>query len=84
MPRDAAEKPNSDRDPATYRIPQPVTAVRCYPSCPELFTYPLCPRCGLAMEREYQRFCEHCGQALDWNGFSKALIVLPYSSNGAR
>ena len=52
------------------------TAVRFYPECPDLFTYPLCPRCALPMEREYQRFCEHCGQALDWDCFSKAVIVI--------
>ena len=52
-------------DAETYRSPMPVTAVRCYPACPGLFTYPLCPNCPLPMEREYQRFCDHCGQALD-------------------
>jgi len=31
------------------------------------------------MEREYQCFCDHCGQALDWTGFSKAVIVLAHS-----
>ena len=59
-----------------YRFPMLVTSVRFYPECPDLFTYPLCPRCALPMEREYQRFCEHCGQALDWDCFSKAVIVI--------
>ena len=66
-----------------YRLPMPVTSVRYYPACPELSTYPLCPRCDLPMEREYLRFCVHCGQALDWKVFSKALIILarfPYGS----
>ena len=67
-----------------YRSPMPVTAVRCYPACPHLFTYPLCPRCDLPMEREYQRFCDHCGQALDWKHFSKAVVLLAHSSNRAR
>jgi predicted amidophosphoribosyltransferase len=85
MSRDTvAVKPCPDVDPASYRIPQPVTAVRCYSACPHLFTYPICPRCGLTMEREYQRFCDHCGQALDWKGLSKAVVVLAHPSNGAR
>ena len=67
-----------------YRTPMPVTAVRYYPACPDLFTYPLCPRCGLTMEREYQRFCEHCGQALDWKDLSKAIIVRTRSPHEAR
>ena len=29
------------------------------------------------MEREYQSYCDRCGQALDWKGFSKALVILP-------
>ena len=38
-------------------------------------TYPLCPRCGVPLEREYQGFCDRCGQRLDWAGYSHALIV---------
>ncbi len=68
----------------TYRCPMPVAAVRSYPACPELFTYPLCPRCAFPMEHDYQRFCDHCGQALDWRNFSKAIVVLAQSSNEAR
>ena len=71
-------------DAETYRSPMPVTAVRCYPNCPDLFTYPLCPRCGLPMEREYQHFCDYCGQALDWKDLSRALIVLAQSPDGVR
>ena len=60
----------------TFHSPMSVTAVRYYPSFPDMFTYPLCPRCRLPMEYEYQAFCNHCGQALDWKHFSKALVVL--------
>ena len=81
-PFDGDEKPPPWS--VSYRFPMPVTSVRFYPECPDLFTYPLCPRCALPMEREYQRFCEHCGQALDWKAFPKAVIVLSYSFNGAR
>ncbi len=28
--------------------------------------FPVCPRCKCSMERDYQRFCDRCGQALDW------------------
>ena len=27
----------------------------------------LCPRCNITMEREYQRYCDRCGQRLNWN-----------------
>ena len=85
MPRDTvAVKTCLDSDPASYRIPQTVTAVRYYPACPHLLTYPICPRCGLTVEREYQRFCDHCGQALDWKCLSKAVVVLAHSPDGVR
>lgn len=79
--------PQSDgilTDVETYGAPMIVTAVRCYSACPELFTYPLCPRCSLPLECEYQHFCEHCGQALDWTNLSKAIVVLAHFSNEAR
>lgn len=33
--------------------------------------YPICPRCGEHIEREYQRHCVLCGQALEWSEFKK-------------
>ena len=29
------------------------------------------------MEREYQPYCDRCGQCLDWSAFSNATIILP-------
>ena len=36
--------------------------------------YPLCPRCRITMEREYQFFCRRCGQRLDWSEYRSAGI----------
>lgn len=33
-------------------------------------TFPVCPRCQNSLEREYQAFCEHCGQKLGAGSFS--------------
>lgn len=33
---------------------------------------PVCPGCGLTLEHGRQNYCGHCGQALDWAGFSGA------------
>lgn len=35
-------------------------------------TFPVCPRCQNSIEREYQAFCEHCGQKLGWEFFRHA------------
>ena len=37
--------------------------------------YPVCPRCQLTFEREYQRFCDRCGQRLSWSHYSKTVVV---------
>ncbi len=29
--------------------------------------YYLCPRCDVTMERDYQAYCDRCGQCLSWN-----------------
>ena len=65
-----------EQNALSYRDPMPVTAVRYYSSCPEMFSYPICPRCKQPMEREYQSFCDHCGQKLDWSQLSKAVVVI--------
>lgn len=37
-------------------------------------SYPVCPCCGLTMEREYQTYCDRCGQPLAWNLFNTSGI----------
>jgi len=62
-------------DAAGFRRPMQVLLVRVFPECPERFSFPICPRCTCTMEREYQAFCDRCGQALDWTAFSKAQVI---------
>ena len=54
-------------DAITYRLPLPIKEVVVLKSgC----CYPRCPRCGLSIEREYMRFCDRCGQRLEWREFA--------------
>lgn len=57
----------------SYRIVMPVTEIRRFSdgSC-----YPVCPRCKLTFEREYQSYCDRCGQALGWKDFNWAIVVV--------
>lgn len=48
----------------SYRIPLPVTEIVEYTVDGG---YPVCPRCHIPMEREYMRFCDRCGQRLNWS-----------------
>ena len=49
-----------------FRTPMCVTKIRMYSSDG---AYPVCPKCDVSMEREYQRFCDRCGQRLDWKSY---------------
>lgn len=57
----------------SYRLPMTVSEIYLYR---DRNTYPVCPRCKTTLEREYQSYCDRCGQALNWDKFDKALIVL--------
>lgn len=84
MPKPASHILPPESEPMVYRVPIPVTAVRVYSSDPSSSAYPQCPHCKQPMTREYQAFCENCGQALSWRGFSKAVVILvPASPNPA-
>lgn len=41
------------------------------------WTFPICPRCEITLEREYMAYCDRCGQCLDWRKIKKAVIVYP-------
>ena len=56
-----------------YRQPMPVTKIRYFPYLDGITSYPVCPRCGVTMEREYQHYCDRCGQCLDWSNFEQPI-----------
>lgn len=39
--------------------------------------YYLCPRCAVTLDREFQNYCDRCGQKLDWSGYRKARLIYP-------
>lgn len=41
-----------------YRLPMRVKKFRR--------GFPVCPRCNTTIEREYQAYCDRCGQCLKW------------------
>ena len=62
----------------SYRFPKPVKKVLLLPNND---SYPLCPRCGFSLEREYMAFCDRCGQHLTWKIFP--LVIVHYKSSEA-
>ncbi len=65
-----------EESPPSYRVPICVSAVRAYrDSIFGTTFFPVCPRCRVSLEREYQRYCDRCGQALNWSRYSYAKPV---------
>ena len=63
-----------------YRIPMPVTKILRFPRGG---SYPVCPHCDNALDREYMSFCDCCGQKLAWGSFALATVVqAPRRSGG--
>lgn len=55
-----------------YRVSMSVVSILVFPNGD---SYPICPRCDNTLEREYMRFCDRCGQRLDWENYDLAEIV---------
>ena len=51
-----------------------VTAVRYYHF--DTSGYPICPTCGYAMEKEFQKHCDQCGQLLGWKKFIRDEVTV--------
>ena len=66
--------PDEIKESLSYRIPLQVTAVKLF-LVNSSDAYPICPKCTQTMDREYQAFCDRCGQKLNWKGFSKAKVI---------
>lgn len=67
------EKLGADDTAEAFRHPMPVNEIHLHRGH---YAYPVCPRCRTTPEREYQAYCDRCGQALDWKAFRRALVVL--------
>lgn len=61
-----------DRNEVSYRRPLAVKKVLVYHGG---YSYPVCPKCNMTLDREYMNFCDRCGQMLDWKGYRKAVVV---------
>ena len=68
-PNDLLIPSSSHPQENSYRIPMPVTEVRRFQGTSSLIAFPVCPQCGQTMEREFQSYCDRCGQCLDWERF---------------
>ena len=61
----------------SYRFPMTVAELMVFSSSFGPNAYYVCPRCHITMEREYQSYCDRCGQRLDWANCQNAKIIYP-------
>lgn len=61
----------------SYRTPMMITEVMEFPTMRGASAYYVCPRCGITLDREYQSFCDRCGQHLDWCRCGYAKVIKP-------
>lgn len=57
----------------SFRLPMAVNEIHLHRNN---MAFSVCPRCRITLDRDYQAYCDRCGQALNWKHFRKALIVL--------
>ena len=65
------------RNQLEYRLPLLVTELMVFSSAFGRTSYYVCPRCKITMEREFQSYCDRCGQRLDWKRYRHAKIIWP-------
>ena len=44
--------------------------------------YCICPRCRITLDRDFQRYCDRCGQHLDWSGHKNITAITPAEGVG--
>ena len=64
-------KPETVEEMIAYR--QPLLIEECI-EIANGDTYPLCPKCQCTLNREYQAYCDRCGQKLSWRRFYRVKI----------
>lgn len=69
-------KRESTEESVLYRTPMRIKEILVLPGQMYEFniqnTYPLCPKCDIPIECDYQKYCGHCGQRLSWVGYKNA------------
>lgn len=70
----AQKKVETIEEKLSYREPMKIERISVWRSGE---AYPVCPRCGNLLVRDYMCFCNECGQKLNWKGISRAQLIMP-------
>ena len=61
----------------TYRCPMRVRELMVFDYGTHTDGYYVCPRCRITIEREFMKYCDRCGQCLDWSRHDWTKVVRP-------
>lgn len=67
----------------SYRAAMAVKELAVFPAAFGQPAYYVCPRCDVTMEREYQSYCDRCGQRLAWRGKKQIRLIYPRQKEDA-
>ena len=65
----------SERAKAQLKEGEPKRVTKIFCIEPSDISFPICPGCNTTLDREYQSYCDRCGQFLSWKGYRKAEII---------
>lgn len=60
----------------SFRIPMRVNKYIYLSRAEHPTCFPVCPQCEMSLEREYQKYCDRCGQCLSWRSYDQAVQVI--------
>lgn len=59
----------TDEEELSFRRPIQIHELAVYDNGE---AYPICPKCRIPFDGQYQKYCSYCGQCLKWTNFSRA------------
>ena len=72
-PKTARRSSYPDMDYFLHLFSTEVTTLRFHGDDPLPFS--VCPRCKKSLDREFQKYCDNCGQKLSWNRFKSGCLI---------
>lgn len=76
MPKKMLHKQFSETEELSYRRPLQIAEVFISDNG---YLFPICPKCRIPFDGQYQKYCSYCGQCLKWTYYSRAKIVMSES-----
>ncbi len=71
MQKSMLRKHLSDEEELAFRKPLQIMEISVLDNGD---AFPICPRCRIPFDGQYQKYCSYCGQCLKWTCFSKLRV----------